>query len=319
MEQTFSIIIHDWAEDILQEVAEFTFSIWKEERPNLQLDRFVNWFNTLDLKYPPKVIIASLNGKMIGWIFFVQITASEAEINPWALNGHPIILKEYEDSHAISERLIERAIEYGKEKKLTRVELNFKENEDTNNVDYQTLGLHLIERNCHMRYNLSQNTTHIYQPINYKVIPINKINKDTFFQCFLETFRESEDLWLSDKTDEEMCNYFHEVIVANDFPLIEQASIGIFDDNQLMAFSIVRESHGASNGQLWIMGVHPNYRRKGIGRKIIHHIKLKLLKQGYKSTSLNVNLSNIPALNLYLSESYKQDWVQFSYAWKSEK
>lgn len=319
MVNTVNITINEWAEDLLQELSEFTINIWKEERPTLQVERLVNWFKNLELKYPPTAIIARINEKIVGWIFFVQMTATEAEINPWALNGHPIILKEHENNLPISENLVTKAIEYGKSKGLTRVELNFMEHEDKEKVDYQKLGMHVTDRNSHMRQELTQKTTYTECFENSEIIPINQLDSKKFFQCFLETFRASKDLWLSDKTDDEMFDYFHEVILVDDFPLIDTASIGVLSNNQLIAFSIVRESHGEKNGQLWIMGVHSDYRRKGIARKIIHHIKSTLTQEGYKSSSLNVNSKNIPAMNLYLSEGYVKDWTQISYAWKSEK
>ncbi len=319
MVNTVNITINEWAEDLLQELSEFTINIWKEERPTLQVERLVNWFKNLELKYPPAAIIARVNEKIIGWVFFVQMTATEAEINPWAMSGHPIVLKEYESNLSIAENLVTKAIEYGKSKGLTRVELNFMEHEDKEKIDYQALGMYVTERNSHMRQELTQKTTHTEHFENFDIIPINQLDSKKFFQCFIETFRASKDLWLSDKTDDEMFDYFHEVILADDFPLIEAASIGVLSNKQLIAFSIVRESHGEKNGQLWIMGVHFDFRRKGIARKIIHHVKSTLTKEGYKSASLNVNSKNIPATNLYLSEGYVKDWTQISYAWKSEK
>lgn len=319
MADTVNITINEWAEDLLQELSEFTVNIWKEVRPNLQVDRLVNWFKNLDLKYSPVAIIAKINEKIVGWIFFVQMTTTEAEINPWAMNGHPIVLKEFENEYSIAQNLIAKTIEYGMSKGLTRIELSYMERDSDKKVNYQSLGLTMVERNCHMRQELSQKIDYTGFPENLKVVPINQLDIDKFYQCFLETFRASQDIWLNDKTDDEIYDYFHEVVLANDFPLIEPASIGISTNDQLIAFSIVRESHGEENGQLWIMGIHSNYRRKGIGRKIIRHVKSSLKQKGYKSTSLNVNLSNIPAKALYLSEGYVEDWIQISYAWKREK
>lgn len=319
MADTVNITINEWAEDLLQELSEFTVNIWKEVRPNLQVDRLVNWFKNLDLKYSPVAIIAKIDEKIVGWIFFVQMTATEAEINPWTMNGHPIVLKEFENDYSIAQNLIAKTIEYGISKGLTRIELSYMERDSDKKVNYQSLGLNLVERNCHMRQELSQKIDYTGFPENLKVVPISQLDTDKFYQCFFETFRASQDIWLNDKTDDEIYDYFHEVVLEDNFPLIESASIGISTNDQLIAFSIVRESHGEENGQLWIMGVHSKYRRKGIGRKIIRHVKSTLEQKGCKSTSLNVNLSNIPAKTLYLSEGYVEDWIQISYAWKREK
>jgi ribosomal protein S18 acetylase RimI-like enzyme len=318
MAKTVNITIHEWAEELLQELTEFTVSIWKEERPTLQVDRLVNWFNNLDLKYPPSAIIAKVNEKIIGWIFFVQMTATEAEINPWAMGGHPIVLKEHENDLTIIQKLITKAIEHGKSKDITRIELSFMENNGEKKINYQSLGMTMVERNCHMRHELAQEIEYTGFPNNIKTVPISQLDSKKLYQCFLEAFRASQDSWMTDKTDAEINDYFHERVLIDDFPLIEQASIGVLSADIIIAFSVVRESHGEKNGQLWIMCVSPSFRRKGIGRKIIHHIKSTLIQEGYKSTSLNVSLTNEPASNLYLSEGYVKDWIQISYTWKAE-
>lgn len=319
MVKTVNITLQEWAEELLQELAEFTVSIWKEERPSLQVDRLVNWFKNLDLKYPPNAIIAKVNEKIVGWIFFVQMTATEAEINPWAMGGHPIILKEYENDISITQKLIKKAIEFGKSKGITRIELSFMESSNDKKTNYQSLGMTAVERNCHMRQELTQEIEYTGFPNNLKIVPIRQLDSKKLYQSFLETFRASQDSWITDKTDTEINDYFHEIVLEDDFPLIEQASIGVLSNDQIVAFSIVRESHGEKNGQLWIMGVYPSFRRKGIGRKIIHHIKSTLKQEGYKTASLNVSITNELATKLYLSEGYVEDWIQISYAWKAEK
>ena len=83
-----------------------------------------------------------------------------------------IILKEYENNLSISENLVTKAIEYGKSKGLTRVELNFMEHEEK--VDYQTLGMPVTDRNSHMRQELTQKTTYTECFENSEIIPINQ-------------------------------------------------------------------------------------------------------------------------------------------------
>ncbi|NHJ87970.1 MAG: GNAT family N-acetyltransferase [Asgard group archaeon] len=316
----FIISIHNWTEEILQELAEFTFKIWKEKRSEIQLERVVNWFKRLDLKYPPLAITASIGKKIIGWIFFAQMTPSEAEINPWALNGHPIVLPEYENDFTIKQKLIAEAIEIGKSNGLTTIELGYRESDNEINYNYESLDMLLIERNCQMRYELTNQDNNIIDfSENYNVKPIDELDKELLYQCFLETFRSSQDEWMLNKTDNEIHDYYQEIVLESDFPLISSASIGILSNNQIIAFSVVRESHGDKNGHLWIMGVHPNFRHRGLGRKIIHYIKSILNKGGYKNTTLNVSLSNEPALNLYLSEGYEKVWTQACYNWKAKK
>ncbi len=120
---------------------------------------------------------------------------------------------------------------------------------------------------------------------------------------------------MTDKTDEEMKDYFNTQIIKNHFPLIEDASVALLKNNQVIAFAFVHQSHGDKNGQLWIMGVRPNFRRQGFGKGMLNHIKTTLIKQGFVSTSLNVDISNTSAYNLYLSQGYVKDWTLVNFAW----
>ncbi|MBQ6152894.1 MAG: GNAT family N-acetyltransferase [Ruminococcus sp.] len=45
--------------------------------------------------------------------------------------------------------------------------------------------------------------------------------------------------------------------------------------------------------------VKDEYRRQGIGRKLLYHVFLKAKEQGYKEISVGVDLANYPALKLY--------------------
>ena len=46
--------------------------------------------------------------------------------------------------------------------------------------------------------------------------------------------------------------------------------------------------------------VKPEYRRKGIGRTLVHFIMAKAMKMGYTEMSIGVDLNNYPALKLYI-------------------
>jgi len=203
------------------------------------------------------------------------------------------------------------------------LEINFKNNVEYNinpRDIYSKSGFKLLEQNCHMQLNLAtEDSVDGRISDEYDIIPIDKANFEELLRCFKTTFRQSEDRWLLDRSDEELEDYFENTVIKSPFQLINDASIAIKHDKQIITFSIVRESHGQANGHLWIMGVHPNYRNQGIGFTLVNHVKKQLIKNDFKTCSLNVDITNIPAIRLYEKHGFREDWVQTNYTWNRNK
>ncbi len=317
-----NISINEWNESILKEMVKFSVPIWRKQNPNITESRFENWFKNLELDNPPIAIIAKKKNELLGWVFLVFHSSTEAEINPWALGGHPIISLNHLKNTELKKELILEAIKHAKNNGITRVDIHFREEEGNveNHYDfYNSLDLRLIEENCHMRQNLSKTKIEFDGfPEGLTQSTVKQVNQAELYKCYYESFRNSDDRWMSDKTDEEMKDHFDTQIIKNRFPLIEDASATLLKNNQVIAFAFVHQSHGDKNGQLWIMGVRPNFRRQGLGKALINHIKYTLIEQGFASMSLNVDISNIPACNLYLSQGYVKDWTLVNFAWTKE-
>lgn len=321
--QEIKISIQKWNEINICEFAQLAITAWQSKGSTLTVEKLINWLHNLEFKFPPIVFLAHSEDNLVGWLLFYIQNSTEAEINPWALNGHPIVSPDKKEEE-IAAKLIEHATNFAKKKGLTRVEVNYyaEETEQANQKHkafYESHGMSLIEENVHMRVELSRKEleSEIGFPPGSEIKLITEVHGEELFQCFYQTFRDSEDRWLSDKSDDEIRDYFNEVICESPFPLIEDASIALFKDNQIIAFTVCRRSHGDNNGQLWVMGVHPGYRRKGIGKSLILHIKEKLIEKGFKTMSLNVDLANKHAYQLYQKQGFNPEWCQISYAWKA--
>ena len=317
---TLNITYKKWAEVNQKALINFTVNEWKKYGSTLTAEQLVNWFHRLNLDFPSSCVVAFENEEIIGWIFLVYHSKYEVEINPWLLNGHPIIKKEYNDVTKAAELLIKTAIKNILSTEITRLDINFKNNHSykPNLVDiYPSLGFELLEKSCHMRMKLDVlNSGQIAFSDEYEIIPIDKLDNDAFYSCFYTTFRNSQDNWLLDKTDDELRSIFDNDIIENRFQLINDASIALKHNEEVIAFSVVRQSHGPDNGHLSIMGVHPEYRKKGIAKNLINHMRNQLIKNKFKTASLNVDISNKPAFNLYKTQGFTEDWIQTNYTWK---
>ncbi|MFW9922250.1 MAG: GNAT family N-acetyltransferase [Candidatus Thorarchaeota archaeon] len=309
-----------WAEVNQEKLIDFTIDVWKKKGSTLTNEQLQRWFQRMDFDIPPLCIQAFINGELVGWILLAYHSEEEAEINPWLLNGHPICKQNLSEKYEISKTLIESAKNLITPTKVTRLEINFKNNiaydQDFGDL-YSTLGFYLLEENCHMRLNLLQNRNpeKIFSSM-YSIIPLTSIDEKELFNCFQFIFRNSEDKWLLDKSDKELKQYFDDTIINSRFQLISDVSIAILDQDKIIAFSVIRESHGEANGHIWIMGVHPEYRKQGLGKYLINYSKQLLPVKGYKTLSLNVDLSNIPAVRLYESQGFNKNWIQTNYTWR---
>ncbi len=59
-------------------------------------------------------------------------------------------------------------------------------------------------------------------------------------------------------------------------------------------------------GHIITMDVAPNYRRRGIGIKLLQEIEKIFMEKGVKICCLEVREDNVPALNLYRKLGYKK-------------
>ncbi|NDV24645.1 ribosomal protein S18-alanine N-acetyltransferase [Desulfovibrio sp. JC022] len=75
-----------------------------------------------------------------------------------------------------------------------------------------------------------------------------------------------------------------------------------------LAYSIVLDEMEVLN-----LGVHPEFRRKGIGRALMHDLMRRCREMDMKRGLLDVKESNIPAIGLYESLGFVQVGVRKNY------
>ena len=67
----------------------------------------------------------------------------------------------------------------------------------------------------------------------------------------------------------------------------------------------INQLTGALQAYIYLVYVAPQYRRRGMGRKLMQHAKDWAAKQGYDQISLQVFVGNFPAIKLYRQEGYQ--------------
>ncbi|MHA1211775.1 MAG: GNAT family N-acetyltransferase, partial [Candidatus Heimdallarchaeota archaeon] len=70
---------------------------------------------------------------------------------------------------------------------------------------------------------------------------------------------------------------------------------------------------------LWEFGIHPDHRGKGYAKFLLKKMLYGLAEANFETASLNVDLTNEPAYNLYKKYGFKDDWIKIAYVLTKEK
>jgi len=83
------------------------------------------------------------------------------------------------------------------------------------------------------------------------------------------------------------------------------------DDNRIIGYGgmwlVLDEAHVTN------VAVHPDYRRKGVGRRIMETLINEAVRLGKERMTLEVRVSNTPAINLYKSLGFEEGGIRKGY------
>ena len=263
-----------------------------------------------------EVITAETATDLVGLVVVHYEQPKLAQLNPWFLGGLPLVSSLVEDSDLKAD-LVRLALETAEKNSITRVEVLY--SRDCHNPEIISLfegqGMQLIEELAHLRRPLDQlQSVNFELPESIQVSLLKDVQQEKLYQCWSKAFETGLDRSILSKTEEERRIQFND-----DFDLSEptdvHTSIALQDKESVIGFTLIKRTHGPNNGHIWEFGVHPEYRRKGLGKIMLSIIRDKLLEQGLESLSLNVDVANYPAYELYKSFGLQYDRGWVSYAW----
>ncbi|MFX1562863.1 MAG: GNAT family N-acetyltransferase [Promethearchaeota archaeon] len=320
--------VSKWDEVDVHDLAEIAYlslqASASSRREGLTIEGMENWLRRLEFDLAPVVIQAFSADKAIGWLLLFLHDDKRGEINPWALNGHPLIIPGTQRKQ-ITVKLLERAISFGKQQGLSRIELAFQRSSgdygksiDKNKNLYESLGFKFVTETAIMRMSLSSLDFRDNQiPSQYTISPLIETDYDELYKCYFETFRTGQDRFFFDQNDDEKLAYFESIFDKSE-PLNREASLVLLENNQIIGFSLVRPTHGEGNVHLWMFGIHPGYRRRGLGKATLRYIIWKSKEQGFRTMSLGCEPTNQPAYKLYISHGFREEFRKMEFTWKSK-
>jgi len=90
------------------------------------------------------------------------------------------------------------------------------------------------------------------------------------------------------------------------------AFLVIRDGDRMIGYCWLKVEHDI--GELYVVGVDPDYQGRGIGRQLVEAGLAELERRGIRESSLYVEADNAPALKLYTSLGYTEYSVDIQYA-----
>jgi ribosomal protein S18 acetylase RimI-like enzyme len=288
---------------------------WRDETT---LDHVENTMSRTFANSNDIVLLAEDSGEILGCAILHLSEDDGAEINPWFMGGLPVVGPDL-DELEVSSHLIVRAIVQARSAGINRLELTFprEKHSDATKSLLNDSGFSLIEQIVHMRGSLSVLVNEVPTlPESIRSKPLTEVNREDLFECWTEAFLEGKDRSILSKNDKERKAFFEESFdFAED--LVEEASVAILQDSKLVAFSLLRPTHGEKNGHLWEMGVHPEFRGMGLAKHLLAYGAQQLANLGFETMSLNVDVANTPAHRLYGAFGLQEDWSLVSYGWRN--
>lgn len=269
------------------------------------------------------IVIYRSMGEILGWIILYFEGEKSVRINPWFLDGNPIVTGSKE-GHGIVKHLLHWCVNNSSTLVIDRLYLMYQVNRspqgqiiDNFNYIYEDNKFKVIEELAHMRLDLQlrKMSDLVWDP-NFELTELDTITRDELFKVFYDIFETGEDRYYLDlETDQEKREFF-DTYFASNHALDLKSSLLLVSNSKVVGFSVIRHSHGENNRHLWLFGIDSKNRGKGIATMFLKKIMNALYENGLKSMSLNVDIRNSPAHNLYQKLGFTEHWIRIDRTWK---
>ena len=129
--------------------------------------------------------------------------------------------------------------------------------------------------------------------------------KSNIIKLDIPDYQKCSNIWDMQRQSELADKFYNELLTGN-----RTTYIYTIDNEFVGEISLVKETNDSDytipNQRIYIsrLIVKYEYRRQGIGRKLIDFITEKVKSQDYTEMSIGVDLDNYPALKLYMESGF---------------
>jgi GNAT superfamily N-acetyltransferase len=315
------IIIHQWSELNLHEVARLTHAAKEGGRqaadgPVPGIERRLQ---NLLVDLPRVAVLARSGQRLAGWAMLVVQNPTLVEVNPWWLGGHPLVAPAY-DSQKVGALLLRAAVEWAGSEGFEVVELCTatvltKGSQFRQPVDdwYASLGFRVREESVGFFCRLSSRDSPAPGvPGGTEIRPVTGVDQEELYRCYHETMSAGQSRFFFDQSETERRAYFDTFGVT--YGRHEGTSLVLLRDGRIAAYSFTIP-FGEHLHLDWI-GVHPDVRRRGLGRFFVSLLMERAAAAGFKMMGLSCDTENSRAIALYRSLGWQPDDAVVKYAAK---
>ncbi len=318
-----NVTVQDWAELDLRELATATYAIKRAGMRTFgeeAIARIQRWLQEQFSELPRRTVLARLGDELVGWLMLVVQDPTKVEVNPWFLDGHPLVLPGH-DQQAVGARLLEAAKNWARQAGLETMELAITRQPDEEarvydeyNAWYGTLGFAVREESVGMICDLTgHDAADVAIPPDVELEHVLDVDQDELYRCYHDTFQAGQSHFFFDQSEQERRAYFD--TFGQTYGIHEATSLALARDGRIVGFSYmipISETHLHLD---W-MGIHPDARRQGLGEFLMRLIMNRAAQQGIKSLSLSCDVGNTRAIALYRKTGWQEDEQGIRYALK---
>jgi ribosomal protein S18 acetylase RimI-like enzyme len=277
--------------------------------PDMKQDR-VEEIMTRNFESLNVSVISAIEDSNIQGVILLKVNEDRtADINPWFLGGLPLISPKVGEADELASVLLEQVIESAKIQGVTLLFSMFRQEMHTKSSKklLENHKMSIIEELDHLQSSLSDlRIPDVKIPDEMRVVKLSGFDRESLFDCWYEAFINGEDRHFLNRSDDERRGHFEENFDLSE-DIIDDASLVVLSESEPAAFVLVKPTHGRGNAHVWEIGVHPDYRRRGLAKSLLRLVHENLTSEDYETMSMNVDTSNRPAYKLYTSLGFKRE------------
>lgn len=315
--------IQNWDEINIQELVQFTFDALQAVPESKREDRTLETVKkyVLDIRDSGDAVLLTAHAmeKLVGWLCLGKVSSDMVYICSW----HPIVHPEFNENE-VALNLIEKSIEYTRQEGRGRLEVFHMQMTDEMRPRYEKYKAWYesqgMPKGCEWAYMTADLTTLDRKEVElspgFYIRPITEVTNDEIYECYYETFIASSDSRFLDQTDEQRRGNFEDEFFNRSNPFEKDASILLYYGEQIVGFIMIVliENGGFVNG----IGIHPDFRRRGLGKALMLSSMKRAAKNGMETMILEVDIDNYQAIKLYQSVGFIKIHGSISHVWKAE-
>lgn len=260
-------------------------------------------------------VLARKNKKLVGWAGLYVMSESMVYLDPW----QPIVLPG-EDADEVFQLLVRESISHTRSIGRNRLEVflmkltdHLMSTYDRYRLLYEAAGMKRGNQWSEMICDLtSSELVEPNLPEGFSLKRISEVSNEEIWPCYNETFLSSGDRRYVNQTEDQRRENFDNFFDRSK-RIEEDASLLLYSEDLIIGIMKINiyDFGGFVNG----IGIHPDFRRKGLARKLMTASLVRATQNKMENVILEVDIENRQAIALYEQLGFKKRRGSISHVW----